>query len=393
MAGTLTLVPRRLDDSMMYTISLPDMRRVQVSDWRSRCNLISFKTNQFTNICDEINNSVFFLLSNQPVRVVQAFPGMARLLSNLQPTSHDPPPAGFLGLTQVLGDLVILPDNQLTPVGLCLKVILQGGGPPIDNNSTYTTPVPILGTSACHADPCCVHKHVAEAMFTAFVDPTTGECTSLARGALRLGFHDADGSVLLSAEEKKPGGQFRPGGHHESHGDVVRCLFCRRHQNGRPNPARRDHGDDNAMPAPEGLLADPHGSVEHIIQLFQENSFTPGGLAALVGAHTISRQFGFDETKAGEYQDNTPGTWDTVYYNDTLVENATEGVYRFPSDVAMARHESTGSSFRFFATRGGGEGVWHQAFAAEYIRMSLLGVYNLNGLTECTKVLPLPSFV
>lgn len=34
-----------------------------------------------------------------------------------------------------------------------------------------------------------------------------------------------------------------------------------------------------------------------------------------------------------------------------------------------------------------------QAFAAEYLRMSLLGVYNLNELTECTNVLPLSTFV
>lgn len=32
-----------------------------------------------------------------------------------------------------------------------------------------------------------------------------------------------------------------------------------------------------------------------------------------------------------------------------------------------------------------------QDYAREYVRLSLLGVFNINNLTECTKVLPQPS--
>jgi hypothetical protein len=67
-----------------------------------------------------------------------------------------------------------------------------------------------LGTPSCKADTCCVWTYIASEMTNVFKGPS-GRCTALARGAIRLGFHDAaawntttaggaDGSMLLTNE-------------------------------------------------------------------------------------------------------------------------------------------------------------------------------------------------
>ncbi|KAJ2955374.1 hypothetical protein NQ176_g11403 [Zarea fungicola] len=37
---------------------------------------------------------------------------------------------------------------------------------------------------------------------------------------------------------------------------------------------------------------------------------------------------------------------------------------------------------------GSSQSRWNEDYAREYVRLSLLGVHNINDLTECTKVLP-----
>jgi hypothetical protein len=72
-----------------------------------------------------------------------------------------------------------------------------------------------LGSNACKADTCCTWKYVADEMLSKFKGQSM-RCNSFARGAIRLGFHDAagwqkgaayggaDGSILLTDELNRP---------------------------------------------------------------------------------------------------------------------------------------------------------------------------------------------
>lgn len=62
-------------------------------------------------------------------------------------------------------------------------------------------------------------------------------------------------------------------------------------------------------------------------------------------------------------------------------------MFRFPSDISLANDECTAEEFREFAGRGG-QDHWDKDYAHAYIRLSMLGVNNINQLTECTRVLP-----
>jgi Peroxidase len=70
---------------------------------------------------------------------------------------------------------------------------------------------PQLGTAECMQDSCCVWKYVVDDMVSTFTGDS-GRCNLYARGAVRLGFHDAgawqkgmayggaDGSMILTDE-------------------------------------------------------------------------------------------------------------------------------------------------------------------------------------------------
>jgi hypothetical protein len=74
----------------------------------------------------------------------------------------------------------------------------------------YTAPGPI-DSDSCNKDICCKYKWAADDMAAAMRGPS-GRCNALARGAIRLGFHDAgawekgmdyggaDGSMVLTDE-------------------------------------------------------------------------------------------------------------------------------------------------------------------------------------------------
>ncbi|KAL1902398.1 hypothetical protein Sste5346_001378 [Sporothrix stenoceras] len=358
-----------------------------------------------------------------------AYPGMGRLLANLQKMqaqeSHHNgvrTPAGFLGSTTILGDLANLPDSSLTPVGANVKAVLSGnGGQALGNGiPLYDAPGP-LGSEACNADACCVHKYAMLDMYSMFGDPATGGCSKLARSAIRLGFHDAaawdtgagyggggaDGSIVLSPIELA-----RPVNIGlQAIANQTMVWYERYHQYGASmadliqlaamtavvacpgGPRMRFYVGrvDNTNAAPDNMLPDPASGADTIAALFAAKTFSAGGLAALIGAHTVSQQFTTAPAQAGEGQDPTPGVWDNAYYNTTLAATAPAGVYRFPSDVALAQSPGAASSFQFFGTPAG-RSVWQTAFASEYLRLSLLGVYNINSMTDCTQVLPQSTF-
>ena len=84
-------------------------------------------------------------------------------------------------------------------------------------------------------------------------------------------------------------------------------------------------------------------------------------------------------------QDKTPGKWDTEYFGEYLRSNNSTGVFRFPSDVSLACFPRTGPVYQQFS---GQKDAWDEAYAREYIRMSLMGVRKINALCECTLALP-----
>ena len=112
---------------------------------------------------------------------------------------------------QLLGDLKTLKDSQLTPIAKDIKQILLFQKTAQSAVIDTSIPPGTVDSAACKADLCCVWKWISYEM-TARFNGTSGRCNKLARGAVRLGFHDAavwststsyggaDGSILLTDE-------------------------------------------------------------------------------------------------------------------------------------------------------------------------------------------------
>ncbi|TDZ32211.1 Ligninase LG5 [Colletotrichum spinosum] len=317
--------------------------------------------------------------------------------------------------TELLGDLVYLKDRQLTNVGKDVKKLLQGKGNP-ESDERYSK-VPDLTSDKCKKDTCCVWRYIADDMYQ-FMAGSSGRCTKYARGAVRLGFHDAgtwskatasqgggaDGSILLAGEigrfENRGlqeiadkltelHGKYRDMGWNVGMGDFIQMganvatVVCPLGPRIKTYVGRKD----SSTPAPSGLLPSPFQPADQLIQLFRDKTIGPHGLVALLGAHTTSQQNFVDVPRAGDPQDSTPGVWDVLYYKETLSDRSPPRVFKFPSDIAIAQHPETRKEFKDFAGPGG-QNHWNEDYAREYIRLSLLGVDNINQLTECTKVLP-----
>ena len=139
---------------------------------------------------------------------VAAYPGMGDTMKDLRRSAAK---VAREEAKQLIGDLKTLKDSQLTSIGKDIKAILldqkDAQSTTIDTSAPPGTP----DTAACKADLCCVWKWISYDM-TAKFNGTSGRCTKFARGAVRLGFHDAgvwsntssyggaDGSILLTDE-------------------------------------------------------------------------------------------------------------------------------------------------------------------------------------------------
>jgi hypothetical protein len=110
---------------------------------------------------------------------------------------------------------------------------------------------------------------------------------------------------------------------------------------------------DSSNPAPDGLLPDVHASGDSLYALFQDKNFDAVDLAALLGAHTSSKQFFVDTTQAGKPQDSTPGLWDVKYYAETLQDPPPATNFRFPSDINLAKQAQVGKEFSGFVGNQG----------------------------------------
>ncbi|KAI8183900.1 Versatile peroxidase VPL1 [Colletotrichum sp. SAR 10_66] len=289
--------------------------------------------------------------------------------------------------TEIIGDLATLDDSKLTPVGKNIKQLLSGAG---NAESDETYPSGKKRSAPIHP-------------------------RDYGYGAIRLGFHDAagwskgtgnlggaDGSIVLSSSEasrvenkgleeiieqtKTWYNKYKQYG--ISMADLIQfsanaaTVVCPLGPRVRTFIGRKD----SSVAAPPNLLPDVNSPADALIDLFNNKTISSYGLISLIGAHTTSQQRFVDPSRSGDPQDSTPGVWDVKFYSETI-GNAPPRVFKFNSDVALSKYPSTSAQFAAFAGPGG-QAAWNAAYAHEYVRLSLLGVYNINDLTECTKSLP-----
>lgn len=290
--------------------------------------------------------------------------------------------SAFANDNEPIGDLIKLSDSSLSDVGKDIKSILTASGSPVSQDAAGGN-VPALGSAECSADKCCVWKHVADDILPTFRDDSG--CTDSARASIRLGFHDAagwskptgdlggaDGSIILAAEEigrpankglEEIAAQMKVW--HDKYkdfgagmADLIQFLAntatvaCP----GGPRIKTFVGRKDSSVAAPDGLLPDPKDPADKLIELFGNKTITAPGLAALVGAHSTSRQRFFDESKANAPQDTSPGVWDVLFYKQVL-EGAPAEVVTFPSDINLSKDARSGPAFRAFSENAGLWGV------------------------------------
>ncbi|KAK1834736.1 heme peroxidase [Podospora conica] len=319
----------------------------------------------------------------------------------------------FQPSTELLGDLKTLPNSALSTTGKAVKAILQGTANPIDTTSTYTAPAGGRDAQACRADRCCIWKYIANDMRAVFLQ--NGQCTNAARQAIRIGFHDAatwtkttaigqggaDGSLLLSNGAGNAKEMNRPENAAMAPTAAIFISWWNTYKNygvtmadliqfgakvaagscpGGPRIRAFIGRVDNPNANPSGLLPGPGANASFIITMFGAKTIAPGGIVALLGAHTASRQ----TSVAGVSQDSTPGKWDLKYFTET-VSSTPSNIVRFPSDINIANDPTTSPVWNQFKTN---KAAWDKAYAGEYIRMSLMGFQDINGMVECTKALP-----
>ncbi|KAJ3477140.1 hypothetical protein NLG97_g8915 [Lecanicillium saksenae] len=219
-----------------------------------------------------------------------AYPGLKDTINEISNQAESSPPP----VPELLGDLEHLSECSLTPTGSAIKHILLGQINPQDLFATYTAPG-AKGSPACAADTCCIWKHIADELRDAMVG-TAGRCNKLARGAVRLGFHDAggwsrktgpdggaDGSILLAneCEERRENGgleqicaQMRVWwdkykGYGISMADLIQmgatvgAVVCPQGPRIRSFVGRKD----NPNPAPKGNLPSPFATADSILSI------------------------------------------------------------------------------------------------------------------------------
>jgi L-ascorbate peroxidase len=102
----------------------------------------------------------------------------------------------------------------------------------------------------------------------------------------------------------------------------------------------------NAAPDQSLLPSNASLSAPATLSLMADKGFNGPDTAALIGAHTTSKQKFVDPSKAGEPQDSTPGIWDVAYYGQT--SNPPRDVFVFNSDKSLSEDPSSGPAFKAF---------------------------------------------
>lgn len=344
-----------------------------------------------------------------------AWPGMAELTKRIAEASPQQEPTNGQGNQELIGDLK---DGTTSPIGELIAGILQGRIDPHTDEAGYTPPG-LFGSRACSADVCCVWSYISRDLTALFRGPSS-RCNGNARAAIRLGFHDAgtwskaraeggddfggaDGSIILAdgemqradnrgleaiaLEARLLGLKYGVG-----YGDLIQFMAthavvtCPLGPRFRAFVGRED-SDREALP---GLLPDVNAPAANLISLFEDKTISAAELIALVGAHTTSRQFFVDPKRFGAPQDETPGVWDIKFYNTTLNPRPDPAIFKFESDKKLSVHSPVAAIWQGFADPVNGQGRWNRLYARAYIRLSLLGVNNINSKSLSGLFLPLP---
>lgn len=334
-----------------------------------------------------------------------AFPGLKNLMTELGARQAPPEP------NVPIGDLAT--EGPTTPVGHQVMDCLDDKG--CQSNATYTAPGD-LHSRACQEDTCCIWNTISKELEDRFLGDD-GTCNQMARASVRLGLHDsaawsqtsgpggADGSILLTNEIERSENRplrdirsqaldllrkYRGYGYEISAADLVQFMHnvatvaCPLGPRILTFVGRKDSFEPN----PDGLLPDPNMSATELIELFNNKTITFRDIVALIGAHTTANQFDFDPSKAGQPLDSTPGIWDVKFYEENMLPESPEGVFRLPSDASFANDTASRVGFRTFADPDQGQEIWNEEYSVGWVRMSLLGVNNINHLTDCSGVLP-----
>jgi hypothetical protein len=246
-----------------------------------------------------------------------------------------------------------------------------------------------------------------------FTDNQTQECNDNARAAVRAGFHDAGTwSRALAARNITHGGAdgslyifneatTRPENrgletitetlgqlarqHQVSVADMFQFAAAHATVTCPLGPRIRTFvGRPEATSAsPDGLLPSSNDDANSQIELFRDKGIGQLDLVALVGAHSVSKQRHVDESRPNTSQDSTPGVWDTQFYGDTLnsdSEPLSSNMTTFPSDKALSQHPSLVNEWNGYVAR---QNDWVKHFSRAYLRLSLVGVQNIQSMTEC----------
>lgn len=318
---------------------------------------------------------------------------------------------------ELIGDLATLPDSKLSEVGRAIKLILNGDkdSKPQNYADVYPAKMPGKDSPECSADTCCIWKYIANDMMGVMMGDA-GRCNLYARGAIRLGFHDAgtwskkadaggaDGSIINFNEcdtrsvnkglseicELMRMWYKNYSRYGISMADLIQfganvgTVACPQGPRVRTYVGRKD----GTQASPDDTMPLQTWAADELLPLFADKTISPQGLVSLVGAHTTSQQrFAYPE-RALEPQDSTPGVWDVVFYQETMNPNTPQRILKFPSDVHLADDSRTKNTFAFYADEDWGQAMWNEGYAREYVRLSLLGVNNINDLVDCTKALP-----
>lgn len=275
------------------------------------------------------------------------------------------------------------------------------------------------GNNACPA----IWKTISQDLTTSFL--SNGQCTDMARAAIRFAFHDAgtfslklpfvapaaggaDGSLLLNSTEiarAENGGladykvflagklqQYRQLSPSVGAADLI--YFAGNHAvvtcPGGPTVKTVVGRTDSTAASPTGVMPPgfgPGSDHDSLLALFVDKGFSAEDLAALVGAHTTSRNMSPQpQIPAGISQDSTPGVWDVKFYAETYSPPSNVG--RFQSDINLSDpNTAVGKQFKGFV---GNQGKWTGKFSDAMYRLSILGIpaATSNGFVDCTGFLP-----
>lgn len=288
-------------------------------------------------------------------------------------------------------------------------------------------PVTCAGGNVVKNEACCALLPVLEDIQANLFDG--GECGEGAHSALRLAFHDAigfsltknvgggaDGSIVVFAATELT---------YDANGGIDNIIEAQAPSFAKSNLSAGDFiqfaaavGVSNCIggprlgfslgrPPPVGPAADltvpePFDSTTTILARFQDAGFSPPEVVALLASHSIAAAH-FDPSIRGAPFDSTPGTFDSQFFvevllNGTLfpgsdgpqpgeVDSPLRGEIRIQSDFELARDPRTAC---YWQSNVNEESHMSHSFTAAMEKLAVLG-QKTRDLIDCSEVIPFPK--